>query len=610
MAKKQIDEVPINGALLNSITPVGMEFKQNTITVGESSGRVYGIVKYPQTVDYGWLSRLTNIPSTIASITFTPVDDSAFLESLSNTIRQKRGEADSAKDRLVAMRAERAAEDAEKMIIQVDQHGEKIGAMSVLIAPITRDEKLLKKVCQKVESAIAVARCKGRVLSSLQKEGFKQMSPFYTTENKIEQITQRILPLSSFIGGFPFAASGLNDGEGYYFGKDNSGGLIVIDPWKRGGDRTNSNMVIMGVAGVGKSTTIKHIILSEYMRGTKILIIDPESEYKELCKNLHGDWINCGGGSKGRINPLQIRPVPTDDEDEAGEHLFSDEGNGMGDMALHMKTLEIFFNLYKPSLTDMHTAALKLCLIEIYNKFGIFWDTDISSLKNENFPIFTNLFEVIEVRRDKEENKDIKKIYIDLSFLLYDIVNGSDQFLWNGHTTISTQTRCVCLDTHDLQNTSDSIKRTQYFTVLQWCWEQMSRDREERVLLISDEAYLMIDPNVPQSLVFLRNVEKRARKYEAAVAIISHSVVDFLDPSIKMYGQALLDIPCIKILMGTDGKNLAETKELYNLTEAEEEILAAKRRKIALLLIGSKRLQIDFELPEYKIKFFGKAGGK
>ena len=610
MAKKQIDEVPINGALLNSITPVGMEFKQNTITVGESSGRVYGIVKYPQTVDYGWLSRLTNIPSTIASITFTPVDDSAFLESLSNTIRQKRGEADSAKDRLVAMRAERAAEDAEKMIIQVDQHGEKIGAMSVLIAPITRDEKLLKKVCQKVESAIAVARCKGRVLSSLQKEGFKQMSPFYSTENKIEQITQRILPLSSFIGGFPFAASGLNDGEGYYFGKDNSGGLVVIDPWKRGGDRTNSNMVIMGVAGVGKSTAIKHIILAEYMRGTKIIMIDPEREYKELCKNLHGDWINCGGGSKGRINPIQIRPVPKDDEEEEGEKLYSDDGNGMGDMALHMKTLEIFFNLYKPSLTDMHRAALKLCLIEMYNKFDIFWGTDISTLKNEDFPIFTNLFEVIEERKNKEENPDIKKIYIDLSFLLYDIVNGSDQFLWNGHTTISTQTRCVCLDTHDLQNTSDSIKRTQYFTVLQWCWEQMSKNREERVLLISDEAYMMIDPNVPQSLVFLRNVEKRARKYEAAVAIISHSVVDFLDPSIKMYGQALLDIPCIKILMGTDGKNLAETKELYNLTEAEEEILAAKRRKIALLLIGSKRLQIDFELPEYKMKFFGKAGGK
>jgi hypothetical protein len=168
----------------------------------------------------------------------------------------------------------------------------------------------------------------------------------------------------------------------------------------------------------------------------------------------------------------------------------------------------------------------------------------------------------------------------------------------------------VCLDTHDLQDTSDNIKSTQYFEVLQWSWDEMIKNRDERVLLISDEAYLMIDHRVPQSLIFLRNGVKRARKYEAAIAIISHSVVDFLDPSVKMYGQALLDIPCIKILMGTDGKNLQETKELYKLTEAEEEILAAKRRKIGLVLIGSKRLQVDFELSEYKMKYFGKAGGK
>lgn len=62
-------------------------------------------------------------------------------------------------------------------------------------------------------------------------------------------------------------------------------------------------------------------------------------------------------------------------------------------------------------------------------------------------------------------------------------------------------------------------------------------DRTERTLLICDEAYLMIDPKVPQSLIFLRNVEKRARKYEAGLVIISHSVVDFLAPEIKMYGQ-------------------------------------------------------------------------
>ncbi len=610
MSKKNTEEIPVNGALLNSITPIGMEFKKNTITVGESMGRVYGIVKYPQSADYGWLSKLTNIPSTVASITFTPVDDSIFLESLSNTIKQKRGESESAKDALTASRAKRAADDAEKMMIQVDQHGEKIGAMSLLVTPLTRDEKFLKKACQKVESAIAVAKCKGRLLSSLQKEGFKQLSPFYTSNEKIEQITQRILPLSSFIGGFPFASTGLNDGQGYYFAKDASGGLVVVDPWMRGGDRTNSNIVIMGVAGVGKSTAIKHIIMAEYMRGTKIIIVDPESEYKELTRNLHGDWLNCGGGIKGRLNPLQIRTVPQDEDDEDGEILYKDEGYGMGALALHMKSLEIFFKLYKPSFNDKHMALIKICLIEMYEKFGITWDTDVSNFKNEDYPIFTDLNEIIEVKKNKESDPNLKALYVDISLLLHDLIFGSDQFLWNGHTSIDTKTKCVCLDTHDLQDTSDNIKSTQYFTVLQWCWDQATKDKEERVLLIFDEAYLMIDHRVPQSLIFLRNCVKRDRKYEAAIAIASHSVVDFLDPSVKMYGQALLDIPCIKILMGTDGKNLQETKELYKLTEAEEELLAAKRRKLALLIIGSKRLQVEFDLPEYKMKYLGKAGGK
>ena len=138
----------------------------------------------------------------------------------------------------------------------------------------------------------------------------------------------------------------------------------------------------------------------------------------------------------------------------------------------------------------------------------------------------------------------------------------------------------------------------------------MSMDRMEKVLLICDESYLLIDPKVPQSLIFLRNVEKRARKYEAGVVIISHSVVDFLDPAIKLYGQALLDIPCMKILMGTDGKNLMETKELFNLTDAEIELLASKKRGNALLMIGSKRLHVVFEIPEYKFEYMGTAGGR
>ncbi|GLC78594.1 hypothetical protein LBYZC6_07080 [Lacrimispora brassicae] len=32
------------------------------------------------------------------------------------------------------------------------------------------------------------------------------------------------------------------------------------------------------------------------------IVADPENEYKDLCFNLGGDWINAVGGSGGRIN--------------------------------------------------------------------------------------------------------------------------------------------------------------------------------------------------------------------------------------------------------------------------------------------------------------------
>lgn len=604
--KKPAEPFQVNEALLNAIAPMGLEIKRNSLVIGENLGKVYGAVRYPQKVDMGWLSKITNIPSTIVSVGMTPIDNGSLISAISKSIIQNRGAADSAKDPLTRQRAEKAAEDGERIMQQIDQEGETVAMMSLAVMPVAQDDKQFEKVCRRVESAFHVQKCKVRSLANLQREGFQNISPTYPANSTVESIVSRIVPMSTFIGGFPFASSGFNDGRGYFFAKDSSGGLVIVDTWERGNDRINSNYVVMGVAGVGKSTAVKHLLLSEYMKGTKILCVDPESEYRDMCLNLNADWINAGGGSNGRLNPLQIRPAPRDDEDES-DKLYVDEGNGMSDMALHIKTLEIFFNLYLPSLTDMQKAILKQAVIELYNNFGIFWETDVTLLAPTDFPIMSDLHALIEQKA--QENKD-NAVYRDLAMLLYDIAHGSDSFLWNGHSTVEAHSRFVCLDTHSLQNTSDNIKRTQYFNLLTWCWEQMSRDRNERVLLVCDEAYLMIDPQVPQSLVFLRNVEKRARKYEAGLIIISHSVVDFLAPEIKMYGQALLDIPCYKILMGCDGKNLQETKELYNLTDAEQELLESKRRGHALFIIGSKRLHINFEIPAYKFAYMGKAGGR
>lgn len=600
------EQIPVNHALLNVVTPIGLEFQKNRLSIGENMGKVYGIIQYPQKVDVEWLSKLTNIPSTFVSIGFQPVDNGALINAISRSVVQQRGIMEGAKDPLSRQRAEKAAEDGEKIIRQIDREGETVGLMSVEVMPVAREEKEFKKACRRAESTVSVMKCKMRAIPNLQKEAFMHLSPMFPNHGKIESILQRVVPFSTFVGGFPFASSGFNDGEGYYLAKDTNGGLVIVYIWKRGGDRTNSNFCVMGNSGVGKSTAIKHILMSEYMKGTRIIVVDPESEYKDLCKNLNGDWINAVGGSHGRINPLQVRPSPRDEENEA-DRLYRDEGYGMNDLALHMKNLEIFFSLYIPSLTDMQKAVLKKCLVELYGQFHITWDTDITTLKPTDFPIFSDLYQLIQ---KKAEGVWDSQVYKDLAMLLYDIAEGADSFIWNGYTTVSSDSRFTVMDTHALQETGDNIKRTQYFNILTYNWEQMSRDRNERVMLVCDEAYLMIDQKVPQSLVYLRNVMKRARKYESALGIISHSLVDFLHESIKQYGQALLDIPCYKILMGTDGKNLKETADLYDLTEAEQELLLARKRGHALFMAGAKRLHIQFDIPDYKLQYMGNAGGR
>ncbi|BCJ93563.1 hypothetical protein acsn021_11320 [Anaerocolumna cellulosilytica] len=612
MKKKKIEQR--NVALLNIISPIGLKFGKNNLSVGENFGKAYGIVRYPEAPDYGWMSKLMNIPGTMASYHFKTIADGGdFIDSLNKNISHQRVIAKNTNDTLVRTRAQKAADDGEKLLVRIDQHGEAVGMLSTTIIPLADEPLIFEKVRRKTVSSIKTSRCKARLLSDLQKRAFKHMSPFYTEDDKIHNVTDRICPLTTLMGGFANASSGFNDSQGYYVAKDASGGLIILDFWLRSNDRTNTNFIILGIQGQGKSTAIRHIALSEFMRGTKVLFTDPHGENRFLTKKLGGEIINAGGGSNGRINPFQISVIPKDDEEEEVKFYENEDGHGMGDMALYIKYLEVFFSIYIPDLTSIEKAILKATIIELYNNFNIFWDTDISTLKPEDFPIWSDLHKLMLQKaeeKDKTRKGNDSNVYENLAILLQDGATGADSLLWNGHTTISSNARVICIDTKSLQDTPDNVKRAQNFNINRWTWQVMTENPTEPVLCLYDEAYLNIDPKVPQSMIFLRNGVKSSRKFEAAMGFITHSVVDFLDESVKMYGQALLDSPCYKIIFGTDGQNLKDITDLYKLTTAEQDLLQSKRRGHALMMIGSRRLHVNFDIPEYKFEYFGNAGGR
>ena len=208
--------------------------------------------------------------------------------------------------------------------------------------------------------------------------------------------------------------------------------------------------------------------------------------------------------------------------------------------------------------------------------------------------------------KKKKEPEDWKK----LSLLIRRIAEGADSALWNGQTTIKTDSDFVVLDVFALQESSDEIKRAQYFNTLSWAWNEISRDRREKVILAVDEAYLLVDPETPQALQFLRNTSKRIRKYGGSLVVISQNVNDFLDGAVRRHGQALLDNPCYKLIMGQGEKDLQSLVQLMHLSEAEQEMLAQGKRAEVLLVAGSKRVHAKVELAAHEPDLFGEAGGR
>lgn len=605
--KKTVNNIEgVNQNILNIITPSGLEFKKTSFMIGENYAKSLTITTYPTNPEYGWLSKISNLEGTTASFEFQPTDSGELVERCNEQIKALRIDLNTGNlDESVYQSKTKAMNDIKKMIERIVIDKEVVGYLNIiLVVQAISEEKLIERV-KKVQAIIATIGAGTRVLVSMQKEAYLAASPYGIPVECLKDMGERNMPLSTFLGGFLNASSGINDGEGYRIGTS-EGKQVILNTRKRGDDRINSNWFVTGEPGSGKSTAIKLISGYEFGLGAKLIFLDPEGEYRDYVKNLGGKVINCGGGKGGRINPLQIRPVPKkeDDEEDDDDDLYEDSESAL---ALHIQTLRIFHRQYKPGISTDEMDKLEEILENTYKRFNITWDTDISKLSAKEFPIYSDLYEDIEVAYKTDPSDPILK---KLKSGFRSIAHGADSKIFNGYTDIDGNTDIIDLDISSLLEGDDNIYKAQLHNINSWVWQLATNNRDEMVLYVLDEGYLIVDPERPEAFKFVKNFGKRIRKYNGGLMFITHSVVDVLDPAVKRHGQALIDTACYKLLMGTDGKNLEETKNLFKLTDAEESLLLSKQRGKGILYAGSKRIEIKVDVPEELLTMMGKAGGR
>jgi type IV secretory pathway VirB4 component len=608
LAKKgKQQHTPQTTALLDILSPTAMQFYPRHFIFGEKYYSVVAIIDFPPRIEEpAWLSRIATHQGVILSIHVRPTDPFKLIENIKKETGEIQGKIDNGGNPATQEAYKEKLETAKQLLKKINNEQQRVVYLTALILVWANDLDELNQRKRRVESILAGAGMRARTPMLSQEEALKSVAPFKILEPKISALADRNMPVESVAGAYPFVYSGINDGDGILLGSDKSGGIVLVNPWIRSGNRTNSNMTIMGRPGVGKSTAVKKFLLSEYARGTKIIIIDPEREYRDLCLNLGGDWIDCGGGEKGRINPLQVRYVPTDDDDEE-EKLYPEQLSSRGPLSLHFQTLRTFFSLELKGISTIQQGLLEIALEEVYKRKGITWGTDPRTVVNGDWPILPDLYHLIEEKsKEAGEDPNLK----ELAILLRSSAIGSKQSLWSGPTTIQANSDFVVLDIHNLLEADENTRRAQMFNVLSWAWNKIAEDRTQRVLLAVDEAYLLVDPETPQALQFLRNTSKRIRKYEGGLLVITHNMVDFLDPAVRRYGQALIDNPVYKLIMGQGEKDIEALTKLMNLSDREVQTLLEGKRGEGLFIAGNRRIHVKIDVSPFELEMFGAGGGR
>lgn len=529
----------------------------------------------------GWMAKLTENTGAIFSINIEPTDNTELIENLDARVRDASSLSKIAKNESVKQMREAEVKEASDIISRMINNNEVVSYLTIYICVSAQEEKDLLSKCSEVEREVQKLKLKIRPITNyLLTSGFKAVAPFFTIQEDLTEYFKRNILTSSFTGGFLFNTNTFIDENGFYFGINQNGGIIIFNIWHKDADRTNSNMLVVGSSGAGKSLSVKHLIYNE-LPSSKILIIDSEDEYTYLAKNLKGKIVNCGGSNTGNIlNPLQIR-------------ASKDDGEKMNAMAIHFQFLHTFFEILFPSLTDIEFSMLDIVLEELYTKFGITQDTNLLELENTDFPRLEDLYYLLEEKNEKVSKDE----YIKLLSLLRPISIGQASTIWNGYTDITIDTRLTVFNTKNMQEFQVQYKRAQYYNIMSYAWEILSKNKDERDILIADECHILIDPNIPQTLEYLRNISKRARKYNSSIIVISQSLEDWLNEKIRLYGQSLLANSTYKMFFKMDGQDLRDVVKTFGLTKKEENLIYNAKKGECLLTAGTRKIFATLKVP-------------
>ncbi len=601
------DATGITRSFKEKISPRGLKITERDIILGDAYMSVVTLVTYPSYVGHAWLGAVANVNHTRMCITISPMDTSEISKTLKKSISDTKSKIINVSDYNDQILLQNQMEDYVELVNRIDREHERFNKLTVNFLCYGDSKEALDKTKKELKNTLASYSLGSADLMFEQERSLKMCLPMVYTD--LEKQYGLEMPILATASSFPFIYQNLQDsGDSIILGCDGLGSKVFFDLWKRTGKRNNSNAVIIGKSGSGKSTLVKKIIRGNYARGAKIIAIDPERELKEMCDLIGGTWIDCGTGISGIINPLEVRKSTDDNDDE--------KKLSANDLSRHFQTFRTFIKYYLQDLSPYELTKIEDALIDVYKDKNITFDTDLSKLKSEDYPIIKDLYNKLLNNlynaKVREEPQNVIASLEKICSLLKRAIT-TDAKIFNGHSSIKVNNNSdfIVLDINSLVDSDDSILKSQFFNILTWCWNEICKNKDEQVILVCDEAHLIIDPNNRDGIDFLKKASKRIRKQNGSLILISQNLIDFCSPEIERYGQVIIDNSSYLFVMSQGQKEIEAVANMLSLSESERQFLTTASQGCGLLVVGQDtRLPIQVELRVEEQELFGTAGGK
>ena len=603
--EREINDIP-DDKLIEWIMPNSIEFKSNRYIVDGIEASVLSIADYPLRVKNAWGANLFNIPNTKVVMHIKPVDKYKAIKRIDKCIGEMELRQVTSEQASEANTAQIHRQSMVALLDSLQAENESLLDVTMTVTAYNYLNDVNYK--KSVRRSLLTGNFKPSMMYGLQLDAFRSadVSPVSVLGNYENGINS-----GSLAAVFPFVRNSVLDENGIMLGENmDNRSPFFLNIWKRGNMYQNSNAMIIGQSGAGKSFFLKSLITNEWSNGTRILVLDPEDEYITLTRNLMGNIIDVGRAKEGRINPFHIYKILTEDGCPAEPNVTFNT---------HLKMLESFFKIVLVGASSDIIELINNLAVETYRRKGITEETDFETLSANDFPIFTDLLETLKSERDKNGKDGFShRDYRTAELYLQKFVTGRYSDIWNSPSTLAVDADIINFSFQSLfANKNNVVANAQMLLVFRFIEQEIINAREAnkygknlKTMIIVDEAHLYLDAKYPIALDFFYSMSKRIRKYNGSFIPATQNIADWnANEELRSKTSAILKNSQYMFIFKLSAPDMKDVVEIYKAGDGfnrDEQKMIMSAVTGQAFFVGSSELRAGVKIStgEYMRKLF------